>query len=479
MFNTTYLVAFAQTLVERVGLNTLSGSGLGQAAPPRVRSIFILAGLMGLLGTAHAQKEAPVMPAEVDLQTAIRMAYEFNPTLNETRERLNEQAGSLTVTKSSRLPKFDAFGLYQWEQESRSGSFGGPVTPDEYQWRYGAQVAQPIYAGGILNSAVRSKRFQSEALEQDVIASQTRILTDVQNKFYNALLAREVIRVQEESLDLVKRQLNLAQNRFNAGAGPRFDVLQAEVRVANARPPLIRAENEFRRSIDDLRTSMGAVYGPSMSPSNITLKGVLPEETFDADIDKSISLALEKRPELMALVNLRESAREDVLKTSRQHAPQVDAFANYSVENDRFSAESNELDGWQAGVMASLAIWEGGRIRGQVAEAQSRLNQVMLQEESARLAIELEVRNAWNRVHEAKEILDASNLVITQAEEALRLAENRYSAGALTQLDVLTTQLEFTKAKLDKITAVRDYSVSVIDFQRAIGGQPGIQYITE
>jgi TolC family type I secretion outer membrane protein len=419
------------------------------------------------------------MPGEVDLPTAIRMAFEYNPILNEYRERLHEQAGALMVTKSSRLPNLDAFGLYQWEQDSRSGSFGGPVVPDEYQWRYGAEITQPIYAGGVLSAAVRSEQYQSEALEQDVIAAQVDVLSDVQSKFYDALLAREVIRVQEESLDLVTRQLNLAKNRFNAGAGPKFDVLQAEVRVANARPPLIRAENDYRRAIDALRTSMGAVYGPSDSPTNIVLTGKLPEDAFDAQLEPSIAEAIENRPELLSLIKNRDAAREDVLKNKRQHAPQVDAFANYSTENDRFSAESDTLDGWQAGVTASLAIWEGGRIRGQVAQAQSRLNQVIWQEDSLRLKIEKEVRDAWNRVHESQEILDASTLVITQAEEALRLAENRYSAGALTQLDVLSTQLEFTKAKLDKITAVRDYNVALIQFKRAIGEQPGAEFISE
>jgi len=423
--------------------------------------------------------DAPVLPTELDLATAIRIADLNNPLLNQAREKIRESSGTLVITRSSILPKLDAFGIYQVDQQDRVGSFGGESDPDDELWSAGVEFRQPIYAGGKSKAAIRAGRYDRESIESDAQTKRMQVMTDIHRKYFNALLAREVIGVQQESLDLIQQQLAIAKNRFDAGAGPRFDVLQAEVRVANARPPLIRAQNEYRISIDDLRTTMGAVYAEDSGPTNVTLTGSWNEQPLTYSLEEAITQSLTNRPELVSADKQRAAATERVRRYKREHNPTLDFFANYSFENDRYSPGSETLEGWQAGLQAKMQIFEGGRIRGQVVQAQSQLDQIMYQEEAIRLAIELEVRSAWNNALEAKEIQDASELVISQAEEALRLAQNRYSVGALTQLDVLSSQLEFTRAKLEHITAAHNYNLALIDLQRAVGEMPGAHYLAE
>lgn len=423
--------------------------------------------------TTSLAAEAPFLPLTLSLDNALQMGNEFNPRLNEAREKLVEQDGSLMMTESTRLPDIEALGLYQWEESGRSGSFGGSSDPDREQWRAGLQVRQPIYSGGRIYAAVRANRFETEALAAEITAIQSGVMTEIHRQFYDALLAREVIAVQKESINLLGRQLKLARNRFEAGAGPRFDVLQAEVRLANARPPLIRAENNYRNAIDQLRTSLGAIYSAEATPDDITIEGALVELPQALDLDEALSLAWLHRPELKAMEQRRMAAEQNLRFAHAQRSPSFGLFADYSIENDRYSPDADPLDGWRAGVEANLTLWDGGRIRGEIVRAQSRLQQTSLQHDHLRLDIELEVRNAWNRAQEAEEILTAAELVITQAEEALRLAENRYGVGALTQLDVLSSQLEFTKAKLDRITAVHDYNVALVELERSVGRLPG------
>jgi len=421
--------------------------------------------------------DMPILPETLDLATAVQIANINNPILNQAREKIRESSGALDITRSSVLPSLDAFGLYQMEQQDRVGSFGGSSEPDDETWRAGIQLTQPLYAGGKSRAAINASKYDRESVEYDAQTRQMQTMADIHRKYFNALLAREVIVVQQESLDLIQQQLEIARNRFNAGAGPRFDVLQAEVRVANARPPLIRAQNEYRISIDDLRTTMGAVYAEGSGPTNIVLTGSWSEKPFLSTLEEAVNLSMTNRTELVSVSKQRAAANERVKRNKREHNPTVDFFANYSFENDRFSPGSETLEGWQTGFQANLQIFEGGRIRGQVVRAQSLLDQIIYQEDALRLSIELEVRSAWNNALEAKEIQDASELVISQAEEALRLAQNRYSVGALTQLDVLSSQLEFTRAKLEHVTASHNYNLALIDLQRAVGKIPGGQYL--
>jgi len=445
--------------------------------------VLLLLALAGLIAPARSDSapagSAPTLPLDLDLPTALRMADAINPDLSRSRERINERKAALKVTHSSMLPDLTAFGLYQLEDDGRTGSFGGDNPPDDEQWRAGVELLQPLYSGGILCASDRARRHELQAVRDDVITTRARILSNVYRAYYDALLAREVVKVQEESLDLIKRQLDIARNRFDAGAGPKFDVLQAEVRVANARPPLIRAVNDFRTAIETLRTSIGAIYPDGPGPTNVVLSGSWDTTPSLGDLDTAVETALQNRSELRSLQQLRDAALETVKRNRGERAPKIDLFANYAVENVRYSADDDTLDGWQAGVKATLSIWEGGKVSGQIAQAQSVYDQLAYQVETRRLDIELEVRNAWNDAEEAREILDAATLVITQAEEALRLAQNRYSVGALTQLDVLTSELELRNARLEQITAARNFQLAAIDFSRAVGSVPGKEYVGE
>ncbi|MPM86292.1 hypothetical protein SDC9_133381 [bioreactor metagenome] len=83
--------------------------------------------------------------------------------------------------------------------------------------------------------------------------------------------------------------------------------------------------------------------------------------------------------------------------------------------------------------------------------------------------IELEVRTAYSRFIEAKEVLDSQEKVLEQAEEALRLAQARSEAGTGTQLDVLGAQTALTEARTIQVQAVHDYAAARARLQRALG----------
>lgn len=423
-----------------------------------------------------ARAESPV---ELDLGTALSMALEHNPALLQARERLREQDGRSKAVGSVRWPHLELTGTYYTEQDDRLQSFGGDAAPDDYDWNAGIQVTQPLYGGGRLLARVREQRELTSALEQDYMTVQADVLTDVHRTFYDALLARESIAVRAESLVLLERQRALAQNRFDAGAGPRFDVLQAEVRVANARPPLLRARNDYRLALEALRNAIGIASDDGFDGDRIRLAGELTgADAKPPSMDSALEEALSRRSELRQLRFERDAAGSRLKETERQRWPVLSLFGDYSFSHNRYNDDPDTLEGWSVGVRAAMPLWEGGRIRGEIIEARSQLEQFYLRETSLKLAIELEVRQALNNLEVALEILETTELVIEQAREALRLAENRFNVGETTQLDVLASQLELTQAQLEKITVARDYHIQRVLLDRALGRLPGAALLT-
>src|SRR4029078_9360478 len=117
----------------------------------------------------------------------------------------------------------------------------------------------------------------------------------------------------------------------------------------------------------------------------------------------------------------------------------------------------------------SCGMCDGSLTKGRVQEAKALAARAQVEIEDATRRIELEVRTAYSNFIEAKEVLESQLKVIDKAEEALRLAEARNSAGSGTQLDVLSAQTALTDARSTHIQALRDYSAGGARLARAMG----------
>ena len=89
----------------------------------------------------------------------------------------------------------------------------------------------------------------------------------MRQQFYQVLLNRALIGVQEESVSLLQSQLQDQQNRFEAGTVPRFNVLQAQVALSNQYPQLITARNNYRISQLQLAKTLGLDFDPRRGDS--------------------------------------------------------------------------------------------------------------------------------------------------------------------------------------------------------------------
>jgi outer membrane protein TolC len=330
-----------------------------------------------------------------------------------------------------------------------------------------------LFTGGRLKAAQRARFSHVAAAEASVEVVEHGVFLEVAARYYGALLAHQQVGVQEEALRLFGLQLERAETRFASGAGAKFDVLQAKVAQANAKPPLVRARNNYRVEVDELRRVIGLPYAEGRDASGIALAGDWPPPAGLEPMEDVLARAMETRAELRVSQAMLDEARDDWTAAQRERAPTLEAYANYEVLNDQFSGDGdNVLQGWAGGFRVRLPIWNGGAIGSRIERRRSLYNQALLDDRDVRLGIEVEVRRAWFNVEEAAEILETADLVIEQAEEALRLAENRYKAGGLTQLDVIQSQLELTRARLEKAQAAHDYHVARARLRWAQGWMP-------
>jgi outer membrane protein TolC len=433
---------------------------------------LVLVNLLGLaLGGMRAAPEPappPAVPDSLDLKTTIGYALDNNFAIRQARERIKQQEGVEIQVSARRIPNVSASGSYTGNDKEISTYT--PATNNT--WSIALQARQVLYAGGGVQSSIRSARLVREAAMFELEGVINQQLLSVRTQFYTVLLAKQRISVQEENVNLLNQQLKDARNRFDAGTTSNFEVLRAEVALANGQPPLIQARNDYRIAVEQLRQLIGFV---TTSHADLTK---VPEFAGSLDIGQPVTFELSdalaaahaNRPELQQLARLQEAGEQTVKASRAGYMPEVDLVASYDMVRNPFSsAFDNRLEGWTGGVQATWNIFDGRATAGRVVQAKSQLEQAKLSLASTALAVEVQVRQAHSSLIEAWELVQASSKTVEQAEEALRLANVRYAAGTATQLDVLTSQVALTEARLNQLQAYYGYHVALATMRQSIG----------
>jgi outer membrane protein TolC len=409
------------------------------------------------------------VPDKLDLKEAIVFALENNFAIRQARERIRQQEGIEIQMRARQIPNVSAIGIDTGNTKEISSD-----TPQATSsWEVTLEARQVLYAGGGVTASVKSAQLAREAAVFELKGIINQQLLAVRTQFYTVLLAKEKIQVQEENVTLLESQLKDTQSRFAAGTVSSFEVLRAEVALANGQPPLIQARNDYRIAIEQLRQVLGFVtnYGPTATkvPEFVGTLEVGPPPGYQ--LTDALAAAHANRPELQQLARLENSGEQNVKANRAAYQPEIDLVGSYNwIRNPLTSAAWNErLEGWIAGVQAQWNIFDGRATAGRVVQARSQLEQAKLSLAEATLSVEVQVRQAYSSLIEAWELVQASVKTVEQAQEALRLANVRYDAGTATQLDVLTSQVALTEARLNELQADYTYNVAQATMRQAVG----------
>jgi outer membrane protein len=332
-------------------------------------------------------------------------------------------------------------------------------------------VQQSIYAGGRINSSFRSAKLTREQALLNYQTTLADTLLSVRIAYDDVLVAIQQMAVHEASVQLLTHELEDVQKRFTAGTVPQFDVLRAQVELANERPRLIQAKNDYRVGKDNLLNLL-AVHLPKTIWEDVPLRlsGTLEARPYEIDLPTALARALEKRPELAALRKAQALRHEDLVSAKSGYKPNAQLYGGYQWQSLPYQSYlGSDLNGWIAGAQLNWNIFDGQLTRGKIMEAKARYEQAQLDVDDSGRKIELEVRTDYSNFIEAREVLDSQKLVQEQAEEALRLAEARHTAGTGTQLDVLSAQTALTQARTTRVQALHDYAQARSRLQRALG----------
>ena len=409
---------------------------------------------------------------KMNITDAIGTAVSKNPEILTAIQQIRLTKGQLVQVRAALLPQVQAGTTYQIQSEqlanpSRLAEFG--FVNNNEALNVTIQVNQNIWSGWKNQADFSAARLANDSAYYSLRQTIDKVIADTKKLFYDIIFNRALIRVREESVAVLQSQLQDQQSRFEAGTVPRFNVLQAEVALANAIPPVIQARNALRISQFALVKQLGLNYPENPSQVPIDVLGQLDYDPIDINLGGSVFTALARNPSLKVQRQNILIGAEKLKSAMSGFQPTLNASAGWQTFNvPTASTLDDTVNGWFFGVTGSWNIFDGLATVGATQAARASLEQSRINYDNSARGVELDVQRAVSNLIEAQEIIDSQRANVTQATEALRLSRERLDAGAGTQLDVLNAQQSLLEAQTTELEGRYRYITALAEYNRVL-----------
>jgi outer membrane protein TolC len=455
------------------------------------------------------------------LDQAILTALQQNPTLLNAEQEIKRTKGVIIQVRAQALPQVNARAQFEWIDPNLSGarifgtstSTGTGTTPGTTTGGAGAAAliespasqvrdVQPPLAAASPTPSITNVQQSDVSYSISVLGSQLifngttfneirgtffqrdsayfafrnvldQLIATVKTQFYQIVVNRELVNVNEENVHLLESQLKDQQNRFEAGTVPRFNVLQADVQLHNQLPVLITAQNNLRISKLQLAKTLGLYFQPRRGENPpLEVVGEMPYSPRPINLANAIEMGKERRPFLkQARANVLNQLQQ-VRAAAGQWLPTITTTGGGEWVSSPTNSSWHDISkGWLALVQGSLPIWDSGAIAGQVIQQRALLSETKINYDDDVRQVELEIQQAYSNLQQNEELVKSQEKNVELADEALRLAKARLDAGAGVQLDVLNATVQLLTAQSTRLQALFGYNASLAEFDRATGAQ--------
>lgn len=356
------------------------------------------------------------------------------------------------------------------------GSFTGFI--EQFTGSLTTTLTQPLLRGrGAHVNRIRIRMAEnSKAIsEAQVMLTAMNAVADVIKAYWDLVGAIESLRVAQQALENAQRLVDISQRRFEIGTAAALEVLQAKAGVASRQSDFIAAQTRIADAEDALKRLISLREGEYFSPKNIVPTDRPGEIEFDWDVERSMRLALENRPEIQSAALTIANAELDRDRARNELLPQFDLTGGYTTGGTNHKLretfrgvrdQQNEV--FTYGFTGSIPIGNRAargafrRAKLTVTQAEQRLEKA---KQDAMWSVRLALRNAVS-----SQILVESNRQATKLQEAsVRAEERRLSLGTTTSQNVLEIQEDLTAAQNQEVQARINFEKALVDLQLAEG----------
>ena len=425
----------------------LPAPGAGGAAPGVLRPSA--EELLGLAEEAEADTREP-LPSPLSLPEAKRVALLDNPGLRAAATRVRAAAAVLGRARAAYSPTLSVGGEARYTRDTPSAGFGGGRDPYE-SYSLSVRASWLVFDGFVRKFGVLAAQAGREETEAAVAEAQRLLLNGVSQAYHGALLAQESMLISRQDAGFNRQLTEETQKRFDAGAAARSEVLNFQIRTAQADSSFLAAERQSKVMRIVLAELLG--IGTADLPAGLALEPIPADvaETETPTLVVELQHALEHRPDLIELELSVQRLRARLGASKGAYWPQLAVEGVYGETRDDDLRFNDDRDAFSyVGLSATWELFSGGRRKHGVREAWSSLDGARQELEARRLAVVSDLRQQIETLRVARSELTLQESIHRMTEETRGLVRNEYLAGrsSLTRLNEAQTDLVRARGSL-------------------------------
>ena len=345
---------------------------------------------------------------------------------------------------------------------------------NEHTWVAGLSVAQPVFTGGRLRSAIQLAGHAEDAAAAAYEEAAADVVLQVRQAYRDAALAREAAQIVGASVELAAEHFEQVRLRLDAGRASELEALRAEVELQNLRPQLVQAGNAVELAMLNLKR----LTNIPVETEVVLVTPLVPDGDDDAlarqlpRLDEAAAL-LASRAAVRAAAAQVEMREEQVDMARAAYFPSVSLTANLSRQafpgGFQFPSADDWRDDWNVGFAVQWPLFQGLRRDAEVDAARSQVEEARHQLDQLKEGVRIDYEAALGELERARTQIVAASRTVEQARRVYELTELRFEEGLATQLDISDARLGLQQARLNEVQAYHDAHVALARAERALG----------
>ena len=425
--------------------------------------------------------QAPPEPSPFSLQQAASIALEKNPLRKAALADTKAASAGVQEARSFLMPRVNfsetatrgddpvyVFGAKLRQQRFTSDNFtslnklNSPLPYGDFTTRFGG--TWNLFDSFASWHGVSRAREMNAAAGHQLERTEQEILFRVVQSYYGVLLAAKQVEVAEQSEKTAKSIIDRSQARFDNGLVVESDLLTAKVRLASREQELIRAKNNLALAHAQLNTAMGVSVDALYQPADPLAEPSLASPAL-ADVEQK---ALVSRPDLKRIEAEQSAQNLSVAIAKSSFGPRLNAFAGWEMDNPTFLAGGGG-NNWLGGVELQFDIFQGGAKKAVLSREHAIAEKMAALKQAASDAVRLEVRQAYYDLDANRQQVGVARSAIAQAQESLRINQDRYDGGLITITDLLSAEEAARRSQTDYWQTVYQFHISSANLELATG----------
>jgi len=403
-------------------------------------------------------EQRPLLKGNLSLEDAIRTALLHSRDIEIAMAEREKAEGQITEAWARALPVVNLTGTYTGVDALPPGS--------RHNYALGATVSQPVFRGGAVGAGIRAAKIYGALAEEELRRTVQDVIYDVRKGYYDVLLLQQLEIASADAVKVARAHLDEVKKRKDQGVATAYDVLRAEVELANLVAQNIQDANRLGLA----RSSLLNVLGVAQE-SQVTLTDKLEYRKIEPDVEATVRAAFMDHPRLLAAEMSVCLQREAVKAARAGYLPDADAAGQVSVAkpDPQTPALIRWGNAWRTILSVTYPLFDGFATKGRVKQELAQLKQATVTlretEEQILLAIDQAIRN----LDDAARFFESQQANVDSATEALRLVDAGFREGVNTELEVLDARRALIQAKANHARSIYDYMVATLALERASG----------